>query len=767
MEATQPGGSSAGYSWTSDAETSSTASQTTPPATYMTGGRSHHTGSTPPPIDHRSTVRVQKSDLFDEIIHGRKTLLDAARIGDLTTLHALQKHGVPMTPREEICTFLKQAIEQNQLIAVSANASLELCVDLMRDAISDANLNDNFTLLEALIRHNLYQQTPQYKGLATAGEYLLNKAIECGPPIVVQWVLNAISGTGPVADADLSPTVCQTNDLTDITRPLQPGREGTSHLGQALRNNLDSNLDNLDNNLDKHLHNNLHNNLHKHLRSNNWDAINLMLSPDNTQQLGAALLQALIDGKVESCPANQNLPAWRILTGRAIRMANIENTFHPLEKLIALGLDFSSPSLRKSSRDNGFPLFCKAVRAGSYDTVRWLLTHPDNPEFAKTKARLRDNNTPLHMAIELNDEKMARILLPRSDIGALNSYGETPVTRALKHSKKWLHLIDPEIAGLIEPEHQPASLVPPAKPAVSAAFTRVQPPESHYQALNEMMALYGLGDFTPPELLRQLAVSTNNFKALSVIEHAYFPHHDKPVRHYDKLVVMTMDDDPKRLALAYPQFRRFPGADLVNIRKNNNGICQDEELVVYRNTPFTRHSKIIIDGHGPQLGAMSGAEFALFLDQWLTNHGCAKEDTPRITLNSCKTAGGEPLISFMGMFFVGENFVEDLVATLARQGRFPTVTATSGVMIGFTDGQELCGVFEDQPDGTIKVIKWAGQNVWTTPGYAESRKLTHLSRNNYDPSLVKEYFYDTCSGQVISCQKHEASDEVYGLHSII
>ncbi len=440
------------------------------------------------------------------------------------------------------------------------------------------------------------------------------------------------------------------------------------------------------------------------------------------QLLDGAIQQGF--GRLSGC--SQNLPVLSQAVSQAVSKF-LSGDPEKLTMYIELGVDFECSMASEIVSFFGDRMLRKAVEMNQPEIVNWLLTHLQ----ANNLVNQQDNtgDTVLQLAGKLGHHDIFRALLPFS-----NASREAPET---------------ELLSL--PKSRESSL---ANPALTGLRARHDFPEN----------------VSRKELLRQ-ALKDDDKHAVRVILNHPSIYTDQPVRHYDSLVYLSVSDSAGRLKWVHQQFSRFPGAYLVTLEKNSSGQFSEPSELVYGKKSLTKDSKIMLFGHGPEIGKMPPEQLAAWFDSWLTAKGCKSDQTPRITLVSCNTAERELIQSGYDQYIQqGNSFVETLVRALANYHRYPEVTASMGLVITTDGGNDISGFFnevEGRDDEMLQTLKWQGPSIWTYPGYAEQHGINNVTMTNYDENLIQVYQFDPNSRQVDHWPKHFNIDEPGGLHSIM
>ena len=361
-------------------------------------------------------------------------------------------------------------------------------------------------------------------------------------------------------------------------------------------------------------------------------------------------------------------------------------------------------------------------------------------------------NTLLHRAVIAEHKGLAASLLPCSNIHTKNDAGLPPYELARLKGLEWWQLLAPaqtapSLTGTVRPPG-PREPSPCVAPAQRQAPCPSVPMNQGWLGMQDVGVLLQL----------QVALKNNDYQSVGAAHVALGRFSDRPVPGYGNVSYLVMNQE-LLLQTTYVQFCQYPGAYLYMINQNVCETYTKVEPVIQGDQPLTDNSKLVIAGHGPNMGGMNGEQFAVFLNKWLQDNGCPEGVCPNITLSSCKTACSPASIDpvlylFDGMELYHENsFVEDFVTRMAIFRRFPKVTASSSTVTTYGDGKELCAHYEQQRN-TRRIIRWQGSSMWLSRELAERHGYTNITAENYDDSIIRVYRYDQVQRKVISQPKH-------------
>ena len=411
-----------------------------------------------------------------------------------------------------------------------------------------------------------------------------------------------------------------------------------------------------------------------------------------------------------------------------------------LENLIAIFPQITHQNSLNTFRVYGKKIFKQAIQNNCFRVVDSLMRHPGPQGLTDDQ-----DNTPLHQTVIENNETIARVLIQQSNLHEKNQAGLTPFALAQLTGLTWCHILAPTCKDILRQE-TPVTATP-QEPTHSQLPLHSEP---------ELPSLEKEGiEFQLNQALRK-----NEFLLVGCLHRLLGRFSDEEVQEYGNVTYLIMNDGPRMLLTTYPQFRSYRGAYLHMVNQDSNGTYTKVEPVITGTKPFSPHSKLVIVGHGPNMGQMNGHQFACFLNRWLKDNNCPDDVCPKITLSSCKTAdaqaGNDPLIYLFGLmmgFEMDSSFVKDLVSNMASLQRFPQVTATHGIVTAFSDGMEICAVYQQRGDD-LYVSKWQGTREWLDPVFALQRGYLNITEDNYDENLVQVYEYNKEWQQVMSHPKH-------------
>ncbi|MBM7073851.1 hypothetical protein JQC92_17730 [Shewanella sp. 202IG2-18] len=474
----------------------------------------------------------------------------------------------------------------------------------------------------------------------------------------------------------------------------------------------------------------------------------------------------------------------------------------PLLNLLKNVIPLDSVVARTLCEFYGYQLIELGIKHNNEEIVNWV-TNVNWKKASLIKVD-KSGNSLLHHAVKEERTCIALTLIHYCDLNKRNNDGKRPLDDVKHNSDLWQFLEHSEKAGryLIKPSqlipHQPIEPPPSQVHQYARYGPHVSEPRPHHlhsfpkpppmptpqklateadigdrsffldkEKYQSFLKQNGFVDgITKTEYLFEAAVEQNNYAALAYICTEIQKFQDLPVEKYDNLTYLLIQDDEGRLRRNFPHMSKSKGAYFVTLGKNISGKYGRIEPIRIGKKPFTDNSKLIINGHGPQIAGMTGSEFGKVIERWLISVGCKGKVCPKITLVSCNV--GQDQAEFNpdnGLIEFKDSFVTDLVDYLGKKGRNIRVTATSGVVSTMGDGVEIC--FMENPE-TKEVFKWQGEGCWLSPlyPYRRLRGFDKLSKRNYDASMVKLYEFDSITGKVTSRNKYEGENEHFGLQSV-
>ncbi len=238
---------------------------------------------------------------------------------------------------------------------------------------------------------------------------------------------------------------------------------------------------------------------------------------------------------------------------------------------------------------------------------------------------------------------------------------------------------------------------------------------------------------------------------------------------YGNLTLMLLNDDKNRLKASAGYMVQNPWADvimvdLVNGAEGEEGEIQLDSLCAASNRHNLQNCKFVVDGHGPNLFGLHGADFAHILDNLLSAKHIQPDNQVRLTIYGCES--GKPLLEADS-----KDFIMQLMTALARKhNRYPIVTAASETVYVMGDGETLtcrCTAETRHLDSTEQVVEfWQGSKKFLNPDYEYASHFKGLTTDNLRNDLVKEYEFRPGTG-ICEHDKHRGpGDESGGLHSL-
>ncbi|RYV00666.1 hypothetical protein SOPP22_17830 [Shewanella sp. OPT22] len=535
-----------------------------------------------------------------------------------------------------------------------------------------------------------------------------------------------------------------------------------------------------------------------------WESLDdIVLNYRNSAVVNELLYEKFFSGEKIHIPKNIICGAINLVVYSAFlkfQAGDEKRLFLLIDHVISI----DSEAAHSFCRLHGYRLVALGIEQNNERIVNWVT----NVNWDKTKLGALDEKgcSLLHLAVEKGQTDMALTLLPHCNLDKKNQVGQRPLDGVTQGSSLWEYLDGSDIGNkYLRRQPMPVVQVPQVRNPVAPRPSYVSQyalngsqviepkrPQEIYQPPIEKpshkVVTADIGDrsffwdkakfqefltnngfiegVTGLDFLFEAAVEQNNYAALAYICTKVQKFEDAPIKKYDNLTYLLIQDDEGRLRRNYPHMLSKPGAYFVTLGKNIRDDFERIEPIRIGKKPFTDDSKIIINGHGPHIAGMKGTQFGRIVDRWLNSVGCKGKTCPRITLVSCNV--GEEQAAYNpdnGLIEFHDSFVTELVDFLGAKGRNVRITATSGVVSTMPDGVEICYI---EHPVTKEVIKWQGEGCWLSPfyPYRNIRGFKKLTQNNYDASMVKYYEYDVTARKVKSRNKYEDENQHFGLQSL-
>lgn len=286
--------------------------------------------------------------------------------------------------------------------------------------------------------------------------------------------------------------------------------------------------------------------------------------------------------------------------------------------------------------------------------------------------------------------------------------------------------------------------------------------ESKAEAIKQLLPVHGDQVI---ELIRSAAHSENR-EMLRFVLNDVMPTEMKrrpKQSDYGNLTLVLLNDDKHKLASGVGYLVQNPWADVAVFDLDKQTGELDVDAL---RTGLDRHSwkncKFVIDGHGPRLFGMHGADFAAMFHEYLTYQRFKPEDRVRITIYGCNS--GKPLLASSD-----DDFIIQFINAMAKHHkRYPIVTASSEeVHVCVDDGETLSARCKPVSEGskTKEVEFWEGSDCWLNEEYQKKHRMAGFTHKNRRHGLIKEYQFIPGTG-ICEHDKHRDNDASGGMHSV-